>query len=345
VVISAWYRDGCYISDEAKSSRKTNMATNIFSTYSTGENRVTASILAVLQSLSLGRIERLIGALLEQPEFELVRFQNQPAKGGTSVPDAEIVSNCRILVETKIKQGAVNVTQLTQHLDQLKNVSEERRVLLVITPDAQRPQEFAQFENLVESPNVTWASFAALDQAIDELMSDPREVISEREAFLLRELQEMLVREKLLEIDKDVVVVAARTAWSEYLRYHAYVCQPDRTFRPVKRMAFYTGGQIFPRVPKIEAVHERVEFIAGLPGPLGTLVDQLLAETSRKAGMSYKVMFLSPPEATDTAKLPQAIVNDLTSDSGQTIAFTQGQRYVTLEQLRKVRTTSELIAP
>lgn len=36
---------------------------SIFSTYSTGENRVTASILAVLRSLSLDRIQRLLGAL------------------------------------------------------------------------------------------------------------------------------------------------------------------------------------------------------------------------------------------------------------------------------------------
>src|SRR5688572_29660118 len=48
------------------------MATNLFSTYSTGENRVTASILAVLQSLSLRRTERILGALMERLEFELV---------------------------------------------------------------------------------------------------------------------------------------------------------------------------------------------------------------------------------------------------------------------------------
>jgi hypothetical protein len=66
------------------------MATNIFSTYSTGENRITASILAVLQSLALQRTERLLGALLEQADFELIRFENQPAKGGKGVPDAII---------------------------------------------------------------------------------------------------------------------------------------------------------------------------------------------------------------------------------------------------------------
>jgi len=64
------------------------MGSSIFSTYSTGENRVTASILAVLKSLSLGRIERLLGALLEQSEFQLVRFENQPSRGGKGVPDA-----------------------------------------------------------------------------------------------------------------------------------------------------------------------------------------------------------------------------------------------------------------
>ena len=44
---------------------------SIFSTYSTGENRVTASFLAVLRSLSLDRMQRILGALLEQSEFEL----------------------------------------------------------------------------------------------------------------------------------------------------------------------------------------------------------------------------------------------------------------------------------
>lgn len=61
---------------------------SIFSTYSTGENRVTASFLAVLRSLSLDRMQRLLGALLEQSEFELIRFENQPSKGGAGVAES-----------------------------------------------------------------------------------------------------------------------------------------------------------------------------------------------------------------------------------------------------------------
>ena len=81
------------------------MGNNLFSTYKTGENRVTAAILAVVRSLSLGRIERILGALMEQSAFELVRFHNQPSRGAVGVPDAEIVGSCRLLVETKMEQG------------------------------------------------------------------------------------------------------------------------------------------------------------------------------------------------------------------------------------------------
>ena len=52
-----------------------------FSTYSTGEKRVTAWMLAVLRSLSLDRLQRILGSPLEQSEFEPVAFQDQPSKG------------------------------------------------------------------------------------------------------------------------------------------------------------------------------------------------------------------------------------------------------------------------
>lgn len=65
------------------------MPDSLFSTYRAGENRVTASILAVLRSLALHRTERLLGALMERSEFELVSFRNQPAKGGKGGPGRE----------------------------------------------------------------------------------------------------------------------------------------------------------------------------------------------------------------------------------------------------------------
>ena len=88
---------------------------SIFSTYSTGENRVTASVLAVLRSLSLGRIERLLAAILGESEFELVRFQNQPSKGGAGVPDAIIHSSFRMLIETKTVRNALHRPLIERH--------------------------------------------------------------------------------------------------------------------------------------------------------------------------------------------------------------------------------------
>src|SRR5436190_7325255 len=165
------------------------MAINIFSTYSTGENRVTASILAVLQSLSLQRTQRLIGALLEESEFELVRFENQPAKGAQGVPDASIVSSVRLLIETKIVRNTVDLKQLQQHLKRFEKTSETVKLLLVLTPDDQCPHVVHQLND----QRVVWSSFAALDQAINDLIIDAQEVVSEREEFLLRELQAMLL--------------------------------------------------------------------------------------------------------------------------------------------------------
>jgi hypothetical protein len=59
-------------------------------------------------------------------------------------------------------------------------------------------------------------------------------------------------------------------------------------------------------------------------------------------GRHLKVFLLSPPDAAETVKLAEPIINDLTSSTGQRIAFTQNRRYVSLDALRKVKKTSEL---
>jgi hypothetical protein len=324
------------------------MPVDVFSTYSMGENRVTASIMAVLRSLSLHRIERLLGALLEQLEFELVLFENQPGKGGAGVPDALIVSSCRILLEAKLKKNQVNLDQLKRHLKKLQetHAKETFRALLVLTPDDHRPAAFDE----IKDPMLVWSTYSALDQAIEELLDDRQEVVSEREAFLLRELQSLLLREKLLTSESDVVVVAARNAWPEYKEYHAYVCQPDRPFQAVQRIAFYTNQKICPLVPRILEVHNHVKFVPGLGGKLGELVDKLLAEDipldtlRRMPGTPHKVFLLSPPGSTETIDLGREIVNDLKTKNGRSVAFTQGQRYVSIERLQQARTTTEVIA-
>lgn len=316
------------------------MQSSIFSTYSTGENRVTSSILAVLKYLSLQRTERLLGAIMEQSEFELVHFQNQPARGGEGIPDAIISSSSRILIETKIRRDAVKMEQLKRHVKRL-DAREAMQFLLLLTPDESRPNVI----DILADKRVVWASFASLDQAIEELLNDNREVVSEREAFLLRHIQIMLVEENLIGSANDVVVIPARIAWSEYQDTHAYVCQAGRVFQPVKYLAFYSSGQIQPVVPRILEIYDSVEFRRGYHKErLGQIVNALIESRQREEGERYKVILLSPPDDPKTQRLAAPIINDLTSDSGRITAFTQNQRYVSLARLKTVQTTSELAA-
>src|SRR6266540_4098047 len=59
----------------------------LFSTYCQGENRVTASLLAVLSRLGTNLTERVLGALLDEPELSLVSFTPLPSTPGVGNPD------------------------------------------------------------------------------------------------------------------------------------------------------------------------------------------------------------------------------------------------------------------
>jgi hypothetical protein len=282
-----------------------------------------------------------LGSLLQESELELLHFQNQVAKGGQGVPDAVISSSCRVLIETKVERNSVSLDQLSRHLERLKGQEVFQR-LLVLTPDVNRPEAISK---LPDTTRVAWASFEMLDQAIDDLLKDPKEVVAEKEAFLLRNIQLMLEEEDLLKSPDEVVVVPARVAWPEYLRVGAYVCQPKRPFRRVEHIAFYADGAIQPKVPQILEVIDEVVFDPDSPGvsqELGKVIQELIKEGARERGEQYKVFMLSPPTDWRTLALPGPVVNDLTSETGRGVAFTQSQRYVSLSRLRIARHTSEL---
>ena len=314
---------------------------SIFSTYSTGENRVTASFLAVLKALSLDRIERILSGLLEQADFELIRFENQPSKGAAGVPDAIIQSSIRILLETKTVRNSVNRSQIKRHLQRLEEAKEATSVLLMLTPDDVRPKEIDEFEN----ERLAWASFSTLDQIIDEILDDNYEVVSEREEYLLRELQNMLTAEGLLANPNDVLIVAARNAWPEYNELYAYICQPNRSFQQVQRIGFYSKGNIYRLVPRILESYDEVEMRQGIhDGELGKLVDRLVKEQRRQIGTTFKVLLLSAPDSVETIILDSEIPNDKKSKTGKPTAFTMGQRYVSSEALMSAKKTSDLDA-
>jgi hypothetical protein len=78
----------------------------LFSTYRQGENRVTASLLAVLSRLGTNLTERVLGALLDEPELSLVSFTPLPSTPGVGNPDGEIRAQFHCLLEVKTTRDA-----------------------------------------------------------------------------------------------------------------------------------------------------------------------------------------------------------------------------------------------
>jgi hypothetical protein len=142
-----------------------------------------------------------------------------------------------------------------------------------------------------------------------------------------------------------VVVVAARFALDEYLKYSTYICQPHRTFQPSARMAFYTKNKIDRHIPKIlgqieaisrDEIDTRTDLSDSDKARLRTLLSKLESARSEEWRKNQlKIVFLSPPDSPDTLVLPNDIANNLTSGNGRGTAFTRGQRYVSLSRLEK----------
>jgi hypothetical protein len=334
------------------------MANPLFSTYSQGENRVTASILAVFERISFAIVEQILQSLLQEPETSLLTFRNQPP-GPSSTPDARIRASFSYWIETKRVSNKVRAGQLKAHLKALDAEAPiDTQRLLVLTPDNQIPGAVAN----TADDRLAWASFedlvSAINEAIEideEWLASERHIPTERERELLRELVRFLISEGLVgKAGDEVLVVAARRALSEYLKHGLYICQANRPFRTCSHMAFYANGHIHHQIPKILGqieqimmTQEAVEAYSGdgeLRERLLVLFDEWGKAASPRIGEVAKVMFLSPVGDDLTIVLPHDIKNDLVSESGRTIAFTQGQRYVPLERLQKgPRTTTELL--
>lgn len=153
----------------------------------------------------------------------------------------------------------------------------------------------------------------------------------------------------------DTVIVAANTAYGEYLKYHAYVCQPDRPFRrDVRWMGFYANEAIQKEVGEILYVWDRVSFSVDevnrlrqsgddVHEKLATLIEKLVRDTTRRWNEDFKVFLLAPPTDDRTQKLQREVRNASVDHKGTGRAWTQHQRYTRLDALMSgPRDTDEL---
>lgn len=321
------------------------MPSSIFSRYRSGENRVTATFLAVLEELGTDSAEALLASGVDGGDegLELVRYRNQPSSAGEGTPDAQLAASFNLLFETKVVPNAVDLAQLRRHLSAFEGDRSVTQRLYVLTPDAFEPDVV----ETIDDPRVRWMSFAGLYQAIDEFVAADERVLGDRELFLLRQFQQFLDDEGLVASPENVVVVPARAAYDDYLEFSAYVCQPARSFRNVEFIAFYRSKRIESKVARVLAVFNEVEYTSANAEAfsasgdsderdLGRLMTRMLGEGARNEGERYKVFLLSSPGDTGTVTLAEPLVHPATS------AWVQGQRYVALDRLLDAETTADL---
>ncbi len=153
----------------------------------------------------------------------------------------------------------------------------------------------------------------------------------------------------------EVVVVPARFAYSDYLKWSVYVCQPGRAFRNgLTHIGFYAEGAIQRHVPGILYREDRVEFTTGeaarrragsdIDRRIGALIEPLLSNSERRTGHQYQVFLLSAPRDPATVSLDRPIANDTIASTGRPIAWARGQRYLNLAVLQRpgLKVTSDL---
>ncbi|WP_084157177.1 hypothetical protein [Haladaptatus cibarius] len=325
------------------------MTNPLFSTYTQGENRVTSTLISVLQHVNSSLTTDILEALTDESDLSLLSFENQ-VTGVKSVPDAAIRSSSAIWFETKTARDAVRKEQLENHLLALDEDGAELQRLVVLTPDGETPRAVAALDD----ERLVWANFDDLVDVVEGIMArdiasteETTAVPTEREAFLLRELARFVYDEDLVSGKEDrVLVVAARRAWPEYQAHGLYYCQPGRSFKPVEHLAFYTDGEVKTAVPRVIGrvddvllTEEGIEDANELTDEQREQLRQVLDPDWERYGERQQVLFLA-----DDLELSQSVRNDKTaSESDRTVAFVQGHRYVSFSDLQaEPATTTEL---
>lgn len=325
------------------------MTTQLFSTYKTGENRVTGSTIAVLERIGGNTLQFIVQRLLADDRFELVRFENQVVSSDGSkrtsksgVPDARIAASFDLIFEFKTTRNEIGKSdQLDRHIKSLERSGSPNRRLIVITPDGGVPQPCRELVAR-HAPFVVWCNFVTLNDAIAAALADRNLLIDERSSYLLRELQNMYIEEGLID-QNDVVIIPAKDAYDEYKKTHAYVCQANRPFRTgLTHLGFYRG-QIEREIPAILHIKDGVEFSEQYAKELEISEDEFDKEIasvirslrSTRDNGRHKVFLLSSPENQETIILKAPIKNKKLDKNGKLTAWTQFQSYTSKEALKK----------
>jgi len=328
------------------------MANSIFSTYSTAENRVTSTILAVFEKLNSSTVTRILQVLMEDSTIELIKYENQ-VKSSDSVPDGRIKGMFDYIIETKVVPNGINKKQIINHCKFLKY---DFSRLLILTPDFDYPKALKELDSKY-SDNIIWGNFDRIIEGINSVIQESI-LLLDREKFLLLELKEFLINQRLTSEDytRKALIIPAGSAWGFYKKYSIYKCQANRTFQQSSYMGFYADGQIKEYFPKILGYIENLNIqidnlntveIITLNGAKEQDIRNRIIEIKKNLqpnewNENFKYMILTEISNPETHKNNNPIYNDKTSYSDKGTAFVQRQTYLNIDEIKGKKYTSEL---
>ncbi|MBR5434353.1 MAG: hypothetical protein IK117_07945 [Bacteroidales bacterium] len=306
--------------------QKTITQTSIFGEYKKPEDRVTAAFLHIIHIGGNLVIQRLFGDVFDIPSNEISVIPQSYQKD--SIPDGELSCECNyhIYIESKIVCNTINESQLSSH-KKLSNTA-ANQYLIYLTPDENKP-------DILEKETIEWMNWNTVINRLQGIVADGQSDVLLKyfiDQFVL--LVEHTVYEKAYAIPKEqsVIIVGGRFGEKVALNYNFYACQPNRTFRPSKYIAFYHQNRIkylFEIVCQKESVDIQKE--SWVDKSYFDKIEPNYQSCLRKFFQLSLVKTFSPE-----------IKNDKTDKNGNPTAYVQGQTYTSYNNIMNARTTSDL---
>ena len=302
---------------------------SIFGHYNQIENRVTA---ALLQILKLGGAE-FIGNVLSQ--IQSIDFPSNEInvttqeKEGNNVYDGSLECDFKfkVLVEIKIKKGAINQKQLE---GLKKNASHPHDYILYITPDDVMPKELSVVE---KGKPIYWVNWKTINDILKK-----KDTKSETLNFLIQEFEKYLDFLNLLEVvskDERVQIAAGSFGEPVALKYGFYACQNNRPVKECKYLAFYNKGEINHLFEIVEGPINDVEITSKLDEEQRGQYKEEFGDSHEGSSHQYYRLKLY--------KKDLSIKNVTKNKSGGNAAYTMGVfRYTTIQKIMDAKTTDQL---
>ena len=325
---------------------------SVFGHYKKDEDVVTSALLHIFRRGG----EELIYWFLQELDADIqskgFRIYTQK-KGGksSSIPDGYICNSpIQIYIESKRNAAKIDIKQLNEHRKNIELTGDT--FLLYITNHKERPKELDEKELWTNWRNVLdilKRFIYSLDGFTrDEVLIflyEEFEKLLDRFVFLVTRKSGVngLVQNTSADINQRVIIVGGH--WGEYvaLQHAFYACQPHRFFLPARYLAFYHQNRIKYLFEIIDVPIESVDLdesnvkIQDKPRYFNDTDKeyiQLQKGDKKRLRKFFQLKYVQ--------ELSPEIQNDTTDRNNKLCAFTQKQRYTTLDKILRATKTSEL---